>query len=70
MANNCIDRCLGMRDALKLKMKRIKDVSINYEMWKAKSIPQNLKEEYFLLQDSIAELKRSLADSVEWFNKQ
>ena len=70
MAKNCIDRCLGMREALKLKMKRVKDISVYCGLEKGESVPESLKEEYFLLQDSIAELKRSLADSVEWFNKQ
>ena len=70
MAKDCMDRCLGMRENLRMKVKRLKDLSVSCGVSQGQSLPVNNTEDYYVLQDSIAELKRNLADTVDWFNKE
>lgn len=70
LAKNCMYRCLGMRDTVRLKAKRVKELSITCQASVLENFTEKVKEDYFNLQDSIAELKRSLAESVDWCNKE
>ena len=66
-----MDRCLGLRASLRLKVKRIKMLSTKLDGTQNRVVvSKELKEECFLLQDLIAELKRNLAESVDGCNKE
>ena len=71
---NCLDRCKAMRETLRMKIKRLKDLSITSGIFPriSNGTDENDKvnENLSMLQDFMAELKRSLTDNVECFNKE
>lgn len=72
LTKNTMDRFLGMRETLRLKAKRLKDISVEStcSMVGTEPLGERAKEKFCQLQDSIAELKQCLAETIDWFNKE